>query len=91
MVAAAGTTLADDASKEKEEHDAGPAPKCPNCQGTTEPGWLGVDSFIGGTTWFKVRNFWGTGGEPLKRPDLSGMIYHLAHRCTKCRLVIMRY
>ncbi len=82
--------MADEKTGEEGRPDE-PAPSCPRCGGKTEPGWFGSESFVGGTKWFRERNFWGTGGEPLKKPDLSGMIYHLAHRCQACRVIVLKY
>lgn len=64
---------------------------CPRCQKPMVPGFLGSESFIGGSKWYLERTRLALGGDELAKPDTWGMVYLAGHRCTDCRVVLVSY
>ncbi len=53
-------------------------PNCPNCSKPMAPGFLGSESFVGGSKWFFERTRLAFGGEELAKPNTFNMVY-IAH------------
>jgi hypothetical protein len=71
--------------------DAPEIPKCPHCDGEMEPGYLGSESFISGMKWFKEKTVLALGGEKIKEPGMSGMVYLDGFICRKCSTMVVTY
>lgn len=55
------------------------------------PGFLGSESFIGGSKWFLERTRLAFGGEELAKPNSYSMVYIAGHRCRECRVLLLTY
>ncbi|MFQ5951542.1 MAG: PF20097 family protein [Candidatus Geothermarchaeales archaeon] len=64
---------------------------CPRCKGPMDDGYLGSESLIGGSKWFKRKSRLATGGDPIASPDGLGMVYLEGSRCQSCRLIVITY
>lgn len=69
----------------------GPLPNCPNCSKAMSPGFLGSESFIGGSKWFLERTRLAFGGEEVAKPNTFGMVYIAGFRCRDCRYLVLQY
>jgi hypothetical protein len=67
------------------------AQKCPKCGAQMERGFLGSESFISGMKWFKEKTILALGGEKIKDPGLSGMVYLDGFLCRKCQTMVVAY
>lgn len=67
------------------------AQKCPKCGAQMEKGFLGSESFISGMKWFKEKTILALGGEKIKDPGLSGMVYLDGFLCRKCQTMVVAY
>lgn len=56
-----------------------------------ERGFLGSESFISGMKWFKEKTILALGGEKIKDPGMSGMVYLEGFICRKCRRIDLSY
>jgi hypothetical protein len=55
------------------------------------PGFLGSESFVGGSKWFLERTRLAFGGEELAKPNTFGMVYIPGFRCRECRTLVLQY
>ncbi|MCJ2557296.1 MAG: PF20097 family protein [Candidatus Thermoplasmatota archaeon] len=65
--------------------------KCPHCGGEMESGFLGSESFVSGMKWFKEKTILDVGGEKIKEPGMSGMVYLDGFICRKCNTIVVTY
>ena len=68
-----------------------PTGKCPHCGEEMEQGFLGSESFVSGMKWFKEKTILDVGGEKIKEPGMSGMVYLDGFICRKCNTIIVTY
>ena len=66
-------------------------PNCPNCAKPMAPGFLGSESFVGGSKWFLERTRLAFGGEEIAKPNTFGMVYIAGFRCRDCRYLMLQY
>lgn len=71
--------------------EAEEAQKCPKCGAQMEQGFLGSESFISGMKWFKEKTILALGGEKIKDPGLSGMVYLDGFLCRNCKTIVVAY
>ncbi len=64
---------------------------CPNCSKPMAPGFLGSESFVGGSKWFLERTRLAFGGEEVSKPNAFGMVYLAGFRCRECKTLLLRY
>lgn len=64
---------------------------CPNCAKPMAPGFLGSESFSGGSKWFLERTRLAFGGEELAKPNAFSMVYIPGFRCRECHTLLLRY
>jgi hypothetical protein len=55
-----------------------------------EVGSIGVESLIFGVQWFQGNEI-GRGGDIIKPPNSSGIIYLRGYRCQNCKTVMFKY
>jgi hypothetical protein len=55
------------------------------------PGFLGSESFIGGSKWYLERTRLAFGGEEVAKPNMMGMVYIAGFRCRECRTLMLQY
>jgi hypothetical protein len=55
------------------------------------PGFLGSESFIGGSKWFLERTKLAFGGEEVAQPNTFGMVYIEGFRCRDCKTLVLKY
>ena len=65
--------------------------KCPSCGSSMEPGSVAAESLTGGAKWHKARTTLALGGEKIGDYTTGGMVWFDGLRCTKCRILLMRY
>ncbi|MHA1954889.1 MAG: PF20097 family protein [Candidatus Heimdallarchaeaceae archaeon] len=63
---------------------------CPDCGSGMEVGSIGVESLIFGVQWFQGNEI-GRGGDIIKPPNSSGIIYLRGYRCQNCKTVMFKY
>lgn len=73
------------------DEESPPTGKCPRCDGEMEPGFLGSESFISGMKWFKEKTILALGGEKIREPGMSGMVYLDGFICKKCKTIVVTY
>jgi Domain of unknown function (DUF6487) len=64
---------------------------CPQCSKPMTPGFLGSESFVGGSKWFLERTRMAFGGEEIAKPNTFGMVYIPGFRCRDCRTMVLQY
>jgi hypothetical protein len=64
---------------------------CPVCSKPMSPGFLGSESFIGGSKWYLERTRLALGGEEIGKPDTWGMVFLPGHRCRECKVMVLQY
>jgi hypothetical protein len=55
------------------------------------PGFLGSESFVGGSKWYLERTRLAFGGEELAKPNAFSMVYIPGFRCRECRTLVLQY
>jgi hypothetical protein len=68
-----------------------PMTNCPSCGKPMAPGFLGSESFIGGSKWFLERTRLAFGGEDIARPNAFSMVYIPGFRCRDCKTLLLQY
>ena len=71
--------------------EADQSTKCPHCGGDMDQGFLGSESFISGMKWFKEKTVLALGGEKIKEPGMSGMVYLDGFICRNCQTMVVTY
>ncbi len=65
--------------------------KCPHCGEEMESGFLGSESFISGMRWYKEKTLHSIGGENIKEPGISGMVFLDGFICRECKTIAVTY
>jgi len=60
---------------------------CPQCGKAMEAGFLGAKNWPSGIQWYRSKNFFGLGGEPIGESDVQ-MSWLASSRCLDCRLIL---
>ena len=55
------------------------------------PGFLGSESFFGGSKWYLERTRLAFGGEEIAKPNPYSMVYIPGFRCRDCRTLLLQY
>jgi len=55
-----------------------------------EAGFLGAKNWPSGIQWYRSKNFFGLGGEPIGENDVQ-MSWLASSRCLDCRLILAAY
>jgi len=63
---------------------------CPPCGKAMEAGFLGAKNWPSGIQWYRSKNFFGLGGEPIGENDVQ-MRWLASSRCLDCRLILAAY
>ena len=64
---------------------------CPKCGAAMEAGSVAAESLVGGAKWHKSRSTLALGGEKIGDYTTGGLVWFDGFRCSKCRILLMRY